>query len=342
MRKKTWPLAEQALFFVRLGRLLERGYPLGQALEFLAIQAPMKRRLELERCLRQLRAGLPVFAAIEALPVDRLAVSLLFFAERHGDLPRGMAEAGAALAQKAHFGEQLRRFGRYPLFLFVLLIVMLLLMERWLLPQFERTAAALSPGNEQTSLLIAFIADAPVALAAIAALAIFSWLFYAVFFRRWPVDRQLQLALSIPWCASFVKLLVTYIMARQLGRLLQAGLSVYEALGVFSEPFSWPFLQMEGKRIREGLVKGMALDHLVSAVRYYEPELPLVIRHGQSNGELGKELEHYGEFLLQVIEKRLETALKLVQPLLLSAVGALVVGMYLAILLPMFSMLNGL
>jgi competence protein ComGB len=86
----------------------------------------------------------------------------------------------------------------------------------------------------------------------------------------------------------------------------------------------------------------MTLDHLVSVVRYYEPELALVIRHGQSNGELGKELDHYGEFLLQVIEKKLETALKLVQPLLLSAVGVLVVGMYLAILLPMFSMLNGL
>jgi len=342
MRKKTWPLAEQALFFARLGRLLERGYPLGQALEFLSIQAPVKRRLELERCLRQLRAGLPLFAAIEALPVDRLAVSLLFFAEQHGDLPRGMAEAGEALAQKARFGEQLRRFGRYPLFLFSLLIVMLLLMERWLLPQFEQTALALSPGNEQTSLLISLIADAPRALAAMAALAIFFWVFYAAFFRRWPIARQIQFALSIPWCASLVRLLVTYVMARQLGRLLQAGLSVYEALGVFSEPFSWPFLQMEGRRIREGLVKGMTLDHLIGAVCYYEPELALVIHHGQSNGELGKELEHYGEFLLQVIEKRLETALKLVQPLLLSAVGVLVIGMYLAILLPMFSMLNGL
>ena len=337
-----WPLAEQALFFIRLGRLLERGYPLGHALEFLAIQAPVKRRLELERCLQQLRAGSPLFVAIGGMSIDRIAISLLFFAERHGDLPRGMAEAGAALAQKARFGEQLRRFSRYPLFLFVLLIVMLVFMQRWLLPQFEQTAAALSPGNEQTSLLIALIAHAPMALAGIAAFPIFFWLFYAAFFRRWPVARRLQFALSIPWCALLVRFVATYVMARQLGRLLQAGLSVYEALGVFSEPFSRAFLQMEGKRIREGLVKGMALDDLVSAARYYEPELTLVIRHGQSNGELGKELEHYGEFLLQVIEKRLETALKLVQPVLLSAVGAFVVGMYLAILLPMFSMLNGL
>ena len=43
-----------------------------------------------------------------------------------------------------------------------------------------------------------------------------------------------------------------------------------------------------------------------------------------------------------MIEKRAEAALKLVQPLLLSVVGGLIVGMYLAILLPMFSMLNSL
>lgn len=342
MKRKRWPLAEQSLFFVRLGRLLERGYPLGQALEFLAIQAPAKRRPEFERCLQQLRAGLPVSAAVEALSVDRSAVSLLFFAERHGDLPRGMAEAGAALAQKARFGEQLRRLGRYPLFLLILLAVMLVGMERWLLPQFERAAAALSSGNQSVSLLMSLIAHVPMALGVIALLAAFSALFYFGCFRRWPVARQLHFALYIPWCASFVRMFATCVMARQLGCLLQAGLSVYEALEVFSEPASGPFLQVEGRRIRDGLVGGMALDVLVGAARYYEPELALVIRHGQSNGELGKELEHYGEFLLQMIEKRAEAALKLVQPLLLSVVGALIVGMYLAILLPMFSMLNSL
>ncbi|KZE93407.1 competence type IV pilus assembly protein ComGB [Anoxybacillus geothermalis] len=342
MKRKMWPLAEQALFFTRLGRLLERGYPLGQALEFLAIQAPTHRRMEVERCLQQLRAGLPLFAAVEALSVDRMAVNLLFFAERHGDLPRGMAETGEALAQKARFYEQLHRFSRYPLFLLSLLIIMLVLMEWWLLPQFERAAAAFSPQRGHTAWLLAVVAHAPMAMAAIAVLAVFSGLFYTAYFRRWPVSRKLQFALRIPGLASFLRLFLTCLTARQLGRLLQAGLSVYEALEVFSEPASGPFLQVEGRRIRDGLVGGMALDVLVGAARYYEPELALVIRHGQSNGELGKELEHYGEFLLQMIEKRAEAALKLVQPLLLSVVGALIVGMYLAILLPMFSMLNSL
>ncbi|KFL15908.1 competence type IV pilus assembly protein ComGB [Anoxybacillus geothermalis] len=342
MKRKMWPLAEQALFFTRLGRLLERGYPLGQALEFLAIQAPTHRRMEVERCLQQLRAGLPLFAAVEALSVDRMVVNLLFFAERHGDLPRGMAETGEALAQKARFYEQLHRFSRYPLFLLSLLIIMLVLMEWWLLPQFERAAAAFSPQRGHTAWLLAVVAHAPMAMAAIAVLAVFSGLFYTAYFRRWPVSRKLQFALRIPGLASFLRLFLTCLTARQLGRLLQAGLSVYEALEVFSEPASGPFLQVEGRRIRDGLVGGMALDVLVGAARYYEPELALVIRHGQSNGELGKELEHYGEFLLQMIEKRAEAALKLVQPLLLSVVGALIVGMYLAILLPMFSMLNSL
>ncbi|MGG3906987.1 competence type IV pilus assembly protein ComGB [Geobacillus stearothermophilus] len=342
MKRKMWPLAEQALFFTRLGRLLERGYPLGQALEFLAIQAPTHRRMEVERCLQQLRAGLPLFAAVEALSVDRMAVNLLFFAERHGDLPRGMAETGEALAQKARFYEQLHRFSRYPLFLLSLLIIMLVLMEWWLLPQFERAAAAFSPQRGHTAWLLAVVAHAPMEMAAIAVLAVFSGLFYTAYFRRWPVSRKLQFALRIPGLASFLRLFLTCLTARQLGRLLQAGLSVYDALGVFSEPSSWPFLQMEGRRLRHGLMKGMALDKLIGAARYYEQELALVIRHGQSNGELGKELEHYSEFLLQMIEKRAEAALKLVQPLLLSVVGALIVGMYLAILLPMFSMLNSL
>ncbi|KPD01108.1 type IV pilin biogenesis protein [Geobacillus sp. BCO2] len=218
MKRKMWPLAEQALFFTRLGRLLERGYPLGQALEFLAIQAPTHRRLEIERCLQQLRAGLPLFAAVEALSVDRMAVNLLFFCRTDGDLPRGMAETGEALAQKARFHEQLRRFSRYPLFLLSLLIIMLVLMEWWLLPQFERAAAAFSPQHGHTAWLLAVIAHAPMAMAAIAVLAVFSGLFYAACFRRWPVSRKLQFALRIPGLASFLRLFVTCLTARQLGR----------------------------------------------------------------------------------------------------------------------------
>lgn len=73
---------------------------------------------------------------------------------------------------------------------------------------------------------------------------------------------------------------------------------------------------------------------------YYEQELALVIRHGQSNGELAKELSHYGEFIFQTMEERIEMSMKFIQPILLSFVGILVICMYLAILLPMFSMMS--
>lgn len=88
------------------------------------------------------------------------------------------------------------------------------------------------------------------------------------------------------------------------------------------------------------MAKGLPLDDVIGVCNYYEQELVLVIRHGQSNGELGKELNHYGEILFQAFEERLETLLKFIQPLLLSFVGLLVICMYLAILLPLFSMMN--
>ncbi|WP_445612695.1 competence type IV pilus assembly protein ComGB [Geobacillus sp. YF-1] len=340
MRKTAWPPAEQALFFTRLGRLLERGYPLARALEFLAIQSSAPRRLELERCLQRLRDGLPLSAAMEALTVDRLAVSLLTFAERNGDLPRGLMEAGEMLTQKARFQEQLRRLTRYPLFLFLLLLVMLAIVEWWLLPQFEQAAASFSAQRGHTAQLLNVIAHFPTALAAIALLAALAALISAVCLRRWPLSRQLHWMLRIPWFASFLKMFLTQLVARQLGRLLQAGLSVYDALDAFSEPSSPSFLQMEGQRMRDGLRQGRPLDELIGAARCYEPELALVIRHGQSSGELGKELEHYSEFLLQMMERRMESALKRVQPLLLAVVGSMIIGLYLAILLPMFSMLS--
>jgi competence protein ComGB len=51
-------------------------------------------------------------------------------------------------------------------------------------------------------------------------------------------------------------------------------------------------------------------------------------------------LLHYSQFVLQRIEETLERWLRVIQPLRFSLIGLLVVLMYLAILLPMFQVIN--
>ena len=47
MFKKTWSLSDQVVLLKRLGELLEKGYSLLQALEFLQFQLPVEKKVQL-------------------------------------------------------------------------------------------------------------------------------------------------------------------------------------------------------------------------------------------------------------------------------------------------------
>jgi competence protein ComGB len=342
MNKRKWPLRQQGAFLVRLGNLLEKGYSLSQAIEFLEIQQPLSRRRDLQRCLSHLRSGLPFYQSLDPLHFHREAIGYLFFAEQHGDLSHGIAAAGKMLLHKADYLQRLRKTSSYPLFLLFFMVLMLAIVQHALLPQFFQFSTSLSSSSFITSIFIQVVSFIPNMFGVLCVLVIACFLLYISWFQKLTISTQIHIVMKIPLIRSFAKLYFTHIFAMQLGHLLQGGLSIYESLQVFERQEKMPFLREEGKRMKQQLVKGISLDAIIASCNYYEQELALVVRHGQSNGELAKELSHYSEILFQTMEERIETAMKLVQPILLSFVGILVICMYLAILLPMFSMMSNL
>ena len=51
MFKKTWSLSDQVVLLKRLGELLEKGYSLLQALEFLQFQLTVEKKVQLQRMI---------------------------------------------------------------------------------------------------------------------------------------------------------------------------------------------------------------------------------------------------------------------------------------------------
>jgi competence protein ComGB len=165
MNKRKWPLRQQGAFLVRLGNLLEKGYSLSQAIEFLEIQQPLSRRRDLQRCLSHLRSGLPFYQSLDPLHFHREAIGYLFFAEQHGDLSHGIAAAGKMLLHKADYLQRLRKTSSYPLFLLFFMVLMLAIVQHALLPQFFQFSTSLSSSSFITSIFIQVVSFIPICLA---------------------------------------------------------------------------------------------------------------------------------------------------------------------------------
>jgi competence protein ComGB len=340
-RKKKWSLEKQGTFLLRLGKLLDKGYSLAQAIEFLGIQQSSAQREELQQCLLQLRSGVPLHEALQKIYFPAETIGYLFFAEQHGNLAQGLCEAGNMLLLKARYINRLKRLSSYPLFLLFFMITMLILIQQVLFPQFAHLSSSFyTEGSFLSSSFIHAFSLLPNVFISFLLFILFLIILYFIGFKHLHPATQMKCYLAIPFVRRLVVLYHSQLFALQFSNLLNGGLSVYEALQVFEKQTNLPILQLEADMIKKQLAKGEKLDCIIQSRKYYEKELALVIRHGQSNGELAKELLHYSQFVLQRMEETLESWLRVVQPLLFSFIGLLVVLMYLAILLPMFQVIN--
>lgn len=73
---------------------------------------------------------------------------------------------------------------------------------------------------------------------------------------------------------------------------------------------------------------------------FFEKEFPMIVKHGQENGKLEQELLFFSRHCIKIMEEMIQKRLSTIQPILYIIIGFLVVSMYLAILLPMFHLLD--
>ena len=88
-------------------------------------------------------------------------------------------------------------------------------------------------------------------------------------------------------------------------------------------------------------MEGRSLETIFQEQPYFDKNLSIIAANGQKYGRLDSELLHYSRFLLEKIEERMNTIMKVIQPLLFSIIGLLIISIYMAVLLPMFSLLDG-
>ena len=150
-----------------------------------------------------------------------------------------------------------------------------------------------------------------------------------------------MLILKIPVVGMFTRLYDTHFFASQFSGLLSGGFSINETIKLFAQNQRQPFYQKLCEQVKYDLLEGKQLEVIFQQLHYFEKNLSIVMANGQKYGRLDAELLHYSRYLLEKIEERMSVMMRVLQPLLFSFIGMLIVSIYLAVLLPMFSLLDG-
>ncbi|WP_059171123.1 competence type IV pilus assembly protein ComGB [Bacillus sp. FJAT-27445] len=342
MRKRSWPLKEQAEFLKKAGELLQRGYHISEAIESISCQLPETRKLDLTDCLNSLKNGIPFHAALEKMGFNKELTGYVFFAEKHGNFAEAALEGSKALLTRDRDTRKLMKLMYYPLLLFLFTSILLIFVQKSLLPRFSLLFDSMGLKANLFTIIISSFAEAlPVIGFMFAAVILLGAILYHSWFKKLQILIQRKLILRVPFAGSLQRILQTHYLSIQLSYLLSGGLSVYEALSFFVENREQEFYSSVGLLIKGQLAGGERLDAILASLPYFEKELPMVVRHGQDNGRLGEELRFYSQNCMVRLEARIEKLTSVIQPTMFLVIALLVVSIYMSILLPMFHMMDG-
>jgi general secretion pathway protein F len=147
-----------------------------------------------------------------------------------------------------------------------------------------------------------------------------------------------QVLLKIPGIKHLIKVSNTARFIHTLGVLLAAGVSVIEALRISSHLVTnLPIrtsIEIAAKNIQEGANIHLALKK----TGYFQAMSLHLIASGEASGQLEKMLEHAAKNQDEELEQIINTTLTLFEPLMILVMGAIVLFIVLAILLPIFSL----
>jgi len=341
MRRHKWTLNEQANFLKQLGELLSRGYPIAEAIVSISLPLPNYRKEELEDCLVKLKKGLPFHDVLEGLGFNKDLIGYVYFAEQHGSFAEALQEGSSLTLLKDRDMKKLFKLLQYPIVLLSITGFLFIFVEHTLLPRFTDLFKSLGlKENFFTKVIYAFDQYFPTAIELLLVFIGIAAIYYFFVFRKFSILMQRAMLVHIPIIGKILKLLFNHYFSIQLSFLLSGGISISEALFLFEHNKRQLFYSQLGKEIKLKLAGGERLESIVASYSIFEAEFPMVIKHGQDNGRLEQELLFFSRRCLTKMETLIEKSFKLLQPILYLFIGFIVVSMYLAILLPMFHLLD--
>lgn len=330
-----------AHFLIKLADLLTSGFNMFQAMKFLLEQYEVLKKHDRELILKALEDGASISTLLKHLGYSKSIIMQVSFAEIHGEIIDNLYESGAYLKRQRQTKEKLIKAIQYPLVLTVIFVVMLVLLNYTVIPQFNELYTAMQAEKSMLVNILTIVLNyLPHFVLIIVGLIFIFLLFIGLVFRMKNTEKAVSILLKVPIVNSYFKYYTTYRFSREFGYFLNNGLEVKEIILLFKTQTINTYLSYAAKVIETELLSGRPLGESIEAVALLDQRLAIFVNHGEYNSNVGKELIIYSEYTLENIILKIERLTQKIQPLIFFVLGLLIICLYLVIVMPIFNMLS--
>jgi general secretion pathway protein F len=330
---------ELALFTRQLASLLEAGLPLEQAFTALLEQSERAYMRDLIASIRsEVMGGSSFSSALARHPRDFAEIyrGLVSSGEQIGQLSRVLSRLADYIERRNALVQRVRLAFTYPAIVTVVAFAIVIFLLTYVVPQIVSVFANTKQKLPFLTIMMLGVSNFTraygiyVGLLVIAAW--FAWrraLQNPVLKRRWHTW-----LLNAPIYGKFERSLNTARFASTLAITTGSGVPILRALDTSRDTLSNVAMKELVEEATASVREGASLARALSAQKHFPPMLVHMIRAGEITGELPQMLERAANAQQADLERRTLTIAGLLEPVLILAMGLVVLLIVLAVLMP--------
>lgn len=341
--KSLKSLHNQGLFLKRLGVLLLEGFSIKKALQFLKTISD----IEIERWILAIESGMEAgnefHYELKQLGFSEQVCSQIYFSVVHGNFGETIYHCGEQIINEMDRKKKMQQLLSYPVMLVIFIIGMLFAMRYILLPHIRQiTTSNTDHLGLGTKLVMQLIDWSPIIIVGSVIVIILAILGVRAYLaKRTPLERQLFLT-QLPVVGRLLQLARSQYLSYEWGQLIKHGVSIREIIRIMKQDENSLFLQELADNMEAQMLTGKSFYEVILSYEFLKEELAQIIQHGEVSSDLGKELMLYANQCEEDLKLKVERLMSFVQPVVFIGVAVMIVAIYAALLLPTFSLMEGL
>lgn len=331
------------LFSRQIYTLLKAGVPIMRALAGLqesSSNGAMKRLLQEVR--ESLDSGRELSASLARHPTvfPPFYLSMVRVGEMTGRLEEIFLRLFYHLDFEQFMRNQVKSALRYPSFVVAAMAIAIVVVNIWVIPAFAQVFKGFNAELPfMTRLLINFsdfmVADWPYLLAGLVGI-VFA-------FRAWvatPMGRYLwdRTKLRVPIAGKIVEKATLARFSRSFALAVRSGVPVVQAMSVVAQTVDNVFIADKIEKMREGVERGESVLRTAISARVFTPIVLQMVAVGEESGALDDMMEEVADMYQREVEYELKNLSQQIEPILIVALGILVLVLALGIFLPIWDL----
>jgi type IV pilus assembly protein PilC len=337
-------IKDMILFSRQFATMIDAGLPLVQILEILSTQSDNASfRKILSEVKVSVEGGASFSESLKRHPrvFDDLICNLVAAGEAAGILDTIMNRIAIHVEKKARLARQIKSALAYPVVIFIVLLLMMVVMLGWIVPVFANMFASFGnadalPAPTQFVIAISqgFVHYFPLIAAVAIALTVAGVMIY-----RNPRGKFLShsLLLTIPIFGPVMRKIAVARFTRTLGTLLASGVPILDALEIVSKTAGNVVIERAIRHARTKISEGKNMAEPLLESKVFPGMVVQMIGVGEQTGALDQMCNKIADFYEEEVDTSVSALTSMLEPIMMVLVGGVAGGILISMYLPIFN-----